>query len=31
MPAGQRLTLEAGIGHEREWLRFWEACRTGRD
>lgn len=19
-----RLTLEAGIGHEREWIRFWE-------
>lgn len=22
-PAGIRLTLEAGIGHEREWIRFW--------
>jgi PadR family transcriptional regulator AphA len=22
-PAGVRLALEAGIGHEREWLRFW--------
>lgn len=20
---GPRLTLEAGIGHEREWIRFW--------
>jgi PadR family transcriptional regulator, regulatory protein AphA len=23
MPEGMRLALEAGIGHEREWLRFW--------
>jgi DNA-binding PadR family transcriptional regulator len=23
MPAGQRLALEAGIGHEREFIRFW--------
>jgi PadR family transcriptional regulator AphA len=23
-PAGPRLVLESGIGHEREWLRFWE-------
>jgi PadR family transcriptional regulator, regulatory protein AphA len=23
-PAGPRLTLESGIGHEREWIRFWE-------
>jgi DNA-binding PadR family transcriptional regulator len=22
-PAGPGLTLEAGIGHEREWIRFW--------
>jgi PadR family transcriptional regulator, regulatory protein AphA len=22
---GPRLTLEAGIGHEREWVRFWES------
>jgi PadR family transcriptional regulator AphA len=22
-PAGIRLSLEAGIGHEREWVRFW--------
>ncbi len=22
-PAGPRLSLEAGIGHEREWVRFW--------
>jgi len=23
VPAGPRLSLEAGIGHEREWVRFW--------
>jgi PadR family transcriptional regulator, regulatory protein AphA len=23
-PAGARLVLESGIGHEREWLRFWK-------
>jgi PadR family transcriptional regulator, regulatory protein AphA len=23
MTDGQRLSLEAGIAHEREWLRFW--------
>lgn len=23
MPRGVRLALEAGIGHEREWVRFW--------
>lgn len=23
-PEGPRLTLESGIGHEREWIRFWE-------
>lgn len=22
-PAGWRLALESGIGHEREWVRFW--------
>lgn len=25
LPLGQRLTLESGIGHEREWVRFWSA------
>jgi DNA-binding PadR family transcriptional regulator len=24
MTEGQRLTLEAGIGHEREWIRYWK-------
>ena len=23
-PLGPRLTLEAGIAHEREWVRFWK-------
>lgn len=23
-PSGIRLVLEAGIGHEREWVRFWQ-------
>jgi DNA-binding PadR family transcriptional regulator len=23
LPAGIRLSLEAGVGHEREWVRFW--------
>jgi PadR family transcriptional regulator, regulatory protein AphA len=23
-PEGPRLVLESGIGHEREWLRFWK-------
>jgi DNA-binding PadR family transcriptional regulator len=25
-PAGPRLALQAGLGHEREWVRFWEAA-----
>jgi PadR family transcriptional regulator, regulatory protein AphA len=24
-PPGPHLTLQAGIGHEREWVRFWES------
>ena len=23
MPDGMRLSVEAGIGHEREYVRFW--------
>jgi DNA-binding PadR family transcriptional regulator len=23
-PAGPALALQAGLGHEREWVRFWE-------
>lgn len=26
---GPRLALEAGIAHEREWIRFWERLATG--
>ena len=26
---GQVLTLEAGIGHEREWIRFWRPLANG--
>ena len=30
-PRGPRLSLQAGIGHEREWVRFWRALqRSGR-
>jgi DNA-binding PadR family transcriptional regulator len=29
-PEGARLVLESGIGHEREWLRFWEDVAGGR-
>jgi DNA-binding PadR family transcriptional regulator len=27
LPEGARLALEAGIGHEREYVRFWSALR----
>ncbi len=29
MPEGQRLALEAGIGHEREFARFWRGLASG--
>ena len=28
-PAGARLALERGIGHEREFIRFWSALAPG--
>lgn len=28
-PAGPRLALEAGIGHEREWIRYWRRLAKG--
>jgi PadR family transcriptional regulator, regulatory protein AphA len=28
-PQGARLVLESGIGHEREWLRFWRHVADG--
>lgn len=29
-PPGLRLVLDSGIGHEREWVRFWEAVLRER-
>jgi DNA-binding PadR family transcriptional regulator len=29
LTAGMRLALEAGIGHEREYVRFWTSVREG--
>jgi DNA-binding PadR family transcriptional regulator len=29
-PEGPRLTLESGIGHEREWVRFWSRLASRR-
>jgi PadR family transcriptional regulator AphA len=31
MSEGMRLSLEAGIGHEREYIRFWSRVRERRD
>lgn len=31
VPAGFLLTLRAGIGHEREWVRFWERVEQGEE
>jgi DNA-binding PadR family transcriptional regulator len=28
-PEGARLVIEAGIGHEREYVRFWESVKAG--
>jgi hypothetical protein len=28
VPENQRLVLEAGIGHEREYVRFWSKIGT---
>jgi len=30
MPEGVRLSLESGIGHEREYIRFWSRLRDER-
>ncbi|MCW2988898.1 MAG: PadR family transcriptional regulator [Solirubrobacterales bacterium] len=30
-PRGLRLTLQAGIGHEREWVRFWSLIEQGEE
>ena len=29
VPGGVVLTFKAGLGHEREWVRFWEAIARG--
>lgn len=29
LPTGFMLALRAGIGHEREWVRFWAAVERG--
>jgi hypothetical protein len=29
VPEGVRLALEAGIGHAREYVRFWSEVRDG--
>jgi PadR family transcriptional regulator AphA len=31
MPRGMALALESGIGHEREYLRFWAAVADGQE
>jgi DNA-binding PadR family transcriptional regulator len=29
VPEGVRLSLESGLGHEREWVRFWRQLADG--
>jgi len=31
VPRGFRLTIQAGLGHEREWVRFWSAIEQGKE
>jgi PadR family transcriptional regulator AphA len=31
VPRGFRLTVEAGVGHEREWVRFWDLVEKGEE
>jgi PadR family transcriptional regulator, regulatory protein AphA len=31
LPPGVRLAIEAGIGHEREWVRYWSALAAGEE
>ena len=28
VPEGMRLALESGIGHEREYVRFWRRLKS---
>jgi PadR family transcriptional regulator AphA len=30
-PRGFQLTVQAGLGHEREWVRFWELLEKGEE
>jgi PadR family transcriptional regulator, regulatory protein AphA len=30
-PRGFRLTVQAGLGHEREWVSFWELLEKGEE
>jgi len=29
LPAGMRIALDAGLAHEREWVRFWRRVQSG--
>lgn len=31
VPDGFRLTVRAGLGHEREWVHFWSAIEQGKE
>jgi PadR family transcriptional regulator AphA len=31
VPSGFRLTVQAGLGHEREWVRFWGLLEKGEE
>jgi DNA-binding PadR family transcriptional regulator len=31
VPSGFRLTVAAGVGHEREWVRFWDLVEKGEE
>jgi PadR family transcriptional regulator AphA len=31
VPRGFHLTVRAGLGHEREWVRFWSLIERGEE
>ena len=31
VPHGFRMTVQAGLGHEREWVRFWSLLEKGEE
>ncbi len=31
VPRGFLLTVRAGLGHEREWVRFWSLIERGEE